>query len=560
MSVDIEDIGKSKIDQFLIGLLDSNFDNDKQYRTQFHKMSKKYKICPKKIILQAAYHRLVKEKIIQKNPSYEKWGVSKKIRSSSGVLVVTVFTAKMWIDQNGQKKRFDCAYDCHYCPDEPGQPRSYLSTEPGVMRAIENDYHPIRQFDARLQQLVSCGHTPDKIEILVLGGTWSSYPIEYRENFIRDIYYAANTWTRQMIDDQTIERVRQPDTLLAERTINETVQARIIGVTLETRPDQINKAEMRHFRRCGCTRVQLGVQHTDDKILKKINRRCSTRHTVRALRFLKNCGFKVDIHLMPDLPGSSIEIDRQMFIEMLNNPDLQADQWKIYPTAVTDFTKIKEWYQSGDYIPYAETDFEGFMDLLIWVMERVHPWIRLNRVIRDIPERSILGGNKIANLRNYIEKKMNDQGKKCLCVRSREIRDSDNLSIENVQLTIRKYAGNQGTEYYLSYEDPKTLGLYGHLRLRINEENMFFPELSGCGLIRELHVYGKIVSTDDKSKHDDRAQHHGLGTRLVKEAERIILQDHGLNKSAVISGDGVKPYYRKLGYRDVGDYLIKDIE
>ncbi len=569
MSKDIEDIKpidnkKYKLTNFVKDLLNSTFNDDKTYERAVRILMRKYKISPKKHDLQMIYHKLLDEKVISRNLEYEKWGIGKKIRSSSGVLPVTVFTAKMWKDEkDGKTNRFDCAYDCHYCPDEPGQPRSYLSTEPGVMRAIENDYDAIRQFDARMMQLVSCGHVPDKIEILVLGGTWSSYPMEYREGFIRDIYYAANTWERKFINPKDPrKREREPDTLLAERHMNEDTSSRIIGVTLETRPDQINRREMQHFRDCGCTRVQLGIQHVDDEILRKINRQCYLKHSIRAIRMLKEAGFKVDIHLMPDLPGSSIEKDIKMFDYVLNSPDIQADQWKIYPTAVTPFTKIEDWYNDGSYKPYAETDFDGFMQMLIDTMAKVHPWIRLNRVIRDIPERSMLGGYGIANLRNLIDKQMKELNLRCRCIRAREIRDSNKADHSKAKLTIREYKASDGIEHYISFEDPETEDLYGHLRLRINsdpENNKYFPELSGCGLIRELHVYGKLVSISDVTKYKDRAQHHGLGTKLLEEAERITKEVYKLEKIAVIAGDGVKPYYRKKGYRDIGHYLVKDI-
>jgi len=573
-------LSKDELEQFVLSLLEYPLTSDREFlrshrskrleEPEFQKgynaVARQHKAYPKKFKLYLAYQQLVKDGRVSRSADYEKWGLSKRIRSSSGVLVVTVFTAKMWTDHDGIRRRFDCAYDCHYCPDEPGQPRSYLSTEPGVMRAIENEYNPIDQFNARMKQLVSCGHVPDKIEILVLGGTWSSYPMEYREDFIRDLYYAANTWKDGNGEgDGTGEGVsgREPDTLLAERVMNEVAKARIIGVTLETRPDQISRKEMEHFRRCGCTRVQLGIQHTNNDILKKINRQCTLRHNIRGIRFLKEAGFKVDIHLMPDLPGSSIEIDRAMFQQMLSDPDLQADQWKIYPTAVTEWTKIKEWYEEGSYVPYAETNFSGFMDLLIWVKCHVHPWIRLNRVIRDIPEQSMLGGYKIANLRNHLEKMMKEQGKTCACIRCREIRDSSSTDTSKVVLTTRTYQSSGGTEHYISFEDADSpnADLYGHLRLRFNGNttNRHFPELSGAGLIRELHVYGVLVATDDKTTYKDRAQHRGLGGRLLEEAERLTLKE-GLAKIAVIAGDGVKPYYRNKGYMDVGHFLVKDLQ
>lgn len=548
--LEIEDLG-----EFVTELVESDFNDKKGYEQVVKGLRKKYKCIPSKAAMQITYGDLIEKGLVERNLEFEHYGVRKLVRSSSGVLVIAIFTAQYFQTQDGEQKRFDCAYDCHYCPDEPGQPRSYLSTEPGVKRAIQHDFDPIKQFDARLKQLVNCGHVPDKLEILVLGGTWSSYPLEYREDFIRDIYYAANTWSNNR------GRSRGAMTLEMERQLNEIASARIIGITLETRPDCVNVTELRHFRRCGCTRVQLGIQHTNDLILKKINRRCNNRQNKRGIRLLKENGFKVDIHLMPDLPGSSIEMDREMFQSVLNDENLQADQWKIYPTTVTPYTKIKEWYENGEYQPYAESNFDGFVDLLVEVKALVWPWIRLNRIIRDIPNVSILGGNSVTHLRDLLRGVMKERDLQCHCIRCREIRDSRELRADQAQLVVRQYRGNQGDEYYLSFESPDRRKLYGHLRLRFNDrlENRVFPELSRAGMIRELHVYGRLVSVQDKDRYTDRAQHYGFGTRLLEAAEKIVLE-RGLQKIAVISGDGVKPYYRKRGYWDEGEYLVKYLQ
>lgn len=564
MATDIEDLHR----RFVTDLVTNHdFEDKKGYNSAMTKLRRKYHCQPRKTDMQDVYKDLLERGEVERHDAFEHFGIKYMVRSASGVLVVTVFTAQYFELRNGEKKRFDCAYDCHYCPDEPGQPRSYLSTEPGVKRANENDFDPVKQFDARMLQLVSCGHVPDKIEILVLGGTWSSYPMEYREDFIRDVYYAANTWLPDMVKDKGIKRARGPMELLTERQLNEVADARIIGITLETRPDCVNPTELQHFRRCGCTRVQLGIQHTDDAILKKINRRCNNRQNKRGIRYLKENGFKVDIHLMPDLPGSSIEKDWLMFLEVLNDEDLQVDQWKIYPTSVTNWTKIKEWYEAPDddpdkYIPYAESDWDGFVDLLLRVKIAVHPWIRLNRVIRDIPNMSIIGGNPVTHLRDVLHKMLRDKGQRCRCIRCREIRDSRDIDPDKAELIVRQYRGNKGDEYYISFENPENNdALYGHLRLRFNDnlKNKVFPELTDAAMIRELHVYGKIVSVKDKEKYEKRAQHHGFGSRMLAKAEEITLA-RGLTKIAVISGDGVKPYYRKRGYRDVGEYLVKELK
>jgi len=535
------------IEDLVTDLSQYTFTSKKDYDKAMLKVRRKYKLQPKKSEINAVYKNLVKKGVINYNPELEQLSIAKSVRSESGVLVIALFTSAY---PGPEGERFDCKYDCHYCPSQPGQPRSYLDTEPGVMRAIECGYDCITQFDSRLDQLVRCGHIPDKLEILVLGGTWSSYPQEYRDQFILDIYYAANTYGRKG------ER-RDRMTLNEEKYSNQKGdKCRIIGITLETRPDCVSPSEIVKFREYGCTRVQLGVQHTDDEILRKINRRCYLRHTKRAIRMLKECGFKIDIHLMPDLPGSSIKKDREMFEMVLNDEDLQVDQWKVYPTSVTPYTKIKEWYENGEYKPYAESDFEGFFELLIWMKSQVHYRIRLMRVIRDIPERSIIGGNKISHLRDVLKIEMKKRGLICKCIRCREVKDPLAINdIDNAVLYIDEYRASNGTEYYLSFENKERSVLYGQLRLRFNDniDKNIFPELKGSALIRELHVYGRVIKVGEKSS---KVQHTGFGKKMLKEAEKIVKR-HGVNKIAVISGEGVKDYYVKFGYKDEGYYMTK---
>eukprot|EP00967_Tisochrysis_lutea_P104507 scaffold158659_cov33-Tisochrysis_lutea.AAC.3 len=334
-----------------------------------------------------AYNSLLGQGEIEPCPQLQQLLVKKSSKSQSGVLVITVLTSPYpeFTKPDGKrtKQAFSCAWNCYYCPSEPDQPKSYLHDEPAVKRANENHFDPVMQLTDRAATLAMNGHPVDKIELLVLGGTWSSYPHEYQEEFVRDLFYAANTfWQRTK---------REKRSLLEEQTINETAQCKIIGLTLETRPDTIDADELRRLRRYGCTRLQLGVQHTDDRVLRKINRGCTTAqvssrqatcvqrrihqskasgwekvpsillwpaHTfsypgapiarcrffglqvTKALRLLKNSCYKVDIHLMPNLPGSSAELDREMFERVLKDPDLQADQWKVYPTQVHASPKL----------------------------------------------------------------------------------------------------------------------------------------------------------------------------------------------------------------------------
>ena len=317
------------------------------------------------------------------------------------------------------------------------QPRSYISTEPAVQRGNRYNFDAVGQFYDRAYSLLNCGHLVDKIELLVLGGTWSHYPKYYRNNFIRDIYYAANTF---------YDKKRNRMDLQFEKDFNENKsQCKIIGLTLETRPDCINIKEIKSLREYGCTRVQLGIQHIDDRILEKINRGCKNRDHKKAMYLLKQNGYKVDIHLMPDLYGSNFLKDKKMFdtllgiesVKTINKnymeyklryPFIQADQWKIYPTEVTKWTKIYELYKKGEYKPYAEiinndTGNKYIEDLLLNVKRKVFPWIRLNRIIRDIPSHEIFGGNNNPSLRQKLQKKLKEMGYKCNCIRCKEIKN-----------------------------------------------------------------------------------------------------------------------------------------
>ena len=315
----------------------------------------------------------------------------KKSKSNSGVVVITILTSGSpeYIDDNGDKVvgKFSCKHNCAYCPNEKGhegnnwveQPRSYLYSEPAVLRANENNFDPILQFNSRVDTLIKMGHIVDKLEIIVLGGTWSNYHKNYKDQFIKEMYYAANTY----YDKRDILSLEE------ELELNENAKIHIIGLTLETRPDTITLNEIKEFRRYNCTRVQLGVQHTDNEVLKRIKRGHSIEKVYYAIKLLKDNGYKVDIHLMPNLPGSSYELDKEMLDKSLYDERLQVDQYKIYPTAIVPWTQIKVWYEEGTYIPY---DDYLLFDLIKEFKKKVQKWKRLNRIIRDIPSTYISGG------------------------------------------------------------------------------------------------------------------------------------------------------------------------
>ena len=355
---------------------------------------------PKKSAISHVYNRMAERGEVPAPHPLQRLLVKKAAKSLSGVLVITVLTSPYptvypedededdqscsssssggggGSSSSGVTQKFSCEWDCHYCPNEPGQPRSYLHDEPSVLRANRNDFDAVRQFTDRAVTLAINGHPVDKIELLVLGGTWTSYPQKYQEQFCRDLFYAANTF-----HDRPREK-RRKWSLAREKATNEEARVKIIGLTLETRPDCIDLPELRRMRRYGCTRVQLGMQHTDDGVLKTINRGATRADMVRAIHLLKDCCYKLDLHLMPNLPGASRAMDAAMFEEVLHGEWLQADQWKIYPCEITPWTKIKAWFEAGTYVPYPD---EELAELLLGVLPRIHPWVRVNRVVRDIP-------------------------------------------------------------------------------------------------------------------------------------------------------------------------------
>ena len=482
---------------------------------------------------------MTKEGKLKSDKRFTQLLVKRAVRSLSGVSVITVLS-----------KPFVCPGKCVYCPTEPDMPKSYLSNEPAAARAKINLFSPIRQVTMRIKALENNGHLVDKLEVLVLGGTWSVYPSKYQDDFIRDLFFAANTYGE--------DKKRDPLTLEEEQAINETTKYKIIGLTLETRPDYINETEIKKLRRLGTTRVQIGVQHTDNKILDLIVRGHSIEESIRATKMLKEAGFKVDHHYMPDLPGSTPKKDLEMFEYVYSSQDLQPDQVKIYPCVVNEYAELYDWYKKGKYKPYSESEL---LELLLKIKIITPPYVRINRLIRDIPEESIIAGNKITNLRQYLQNELQKRNQSCQCLRCREVR-GDSQDADKAILVKREYKASDGQEIFLSYESPDNKKVYAFLRLRINEnpkENIF-PELKNASIVRELHVYGQMIPVYSEDQDDEvsQTQHLGLGKKLMAEAEKIT-KETKLNKVAVISGIGVRNYYKKLGYQLEGTYMTKSL-
>lgn len=538
-------------------------DNEKLLKL-IREASRIYKIFPSRPKLLRAYRNLVQNNELENDYDFMHLLINKPVRSSSGVLVVTVFTSPYpTYEEDGEikKQKFSCNWNCYYCPNEPDQPRSYLLKEPGVMRANQNNFDVIKQFNSRIKNLEEMGHPIDKLEILILGGTWESYPKPYREQFIRDIFFAANTIKQPKRKPLSLEdeiHIQSGQLSIINKLLDKYPEpkAKIIGITIETRPDTINAEMIKELRKLQITRLQIGVQHTDNDILKKINRQCTIEDAEQAFQLLKDNCFKIDIHLMPDLPGSNPEKDLDMFNRVLTDSKLQVDQWKIYPCETVPWTIIKKWHEKGEYIPYGD---EKIVDVLCEVKNKVHPWIRLNRVVRDIPDEYIIAGNSNPGLRSMLPKEMEKRGYKCRCIRCREI-GNNNLQIEP-EIKVRTYDAQNGTEFFISLESPDENHLFGFVRLRITNNKPIFPELTNCTLIRELHIYGNLLPVNNKSLKQ-HSQHRGYGTILLKKAEEIS-KEFGFKKIAVISGTGVRKFYHKKGYRlhnGEGGFMIKNME
>ncbi len=497
----------------------------------------------------------------------------KPMRNISGITSITVITAPF---PDGQK--FSCKHNCYYCPNEPAhkdngwqaQPRSYLYHEPAVLRANQHKFYAIGQMLNRMDTYFSNGHIVDKLEIIVEGGTFTEYPVDYLERYHRDLFYAANIYfdlrklyanyencLNEKLDLEMLKNIRQPLSVEEEIKINKTAKVHIIGICIETRPDALDDEWLYRFRKWGVTRIQLGAQHVDNKILKKINRGHTIEQLLWAMKYLKDNCFKIDIHIMPDLPDASPEIDKAMFDYVYSI--ICPDQMKVYPCQTVPWTVIEKWYKQGKYVPYFDKDPNLLIDVVKYSMENCPPWVRLPRVIRDIPcSVYVEGGNNIGNMRQMVDNILDGQGIVSMDIRSREIGRHSKYYNKSANYNSYYYYGNEGHDYFIAYESYDLRALFGFIRLRIVEEEnnkIVFNILKKRGLVRELHVYGDTTAVNSFAKHG--CQHTGIGKGLLKYAE-IKTMENGLYGIVVISGEGVKEYYEKKGYKEIDTFMVKD--
>lgn len=510
-----------------------------------------------------AYRSLEKKKQIASNTEFFQLIRKRSVRSQSGISPLSIF-----VRDEG------CPGKCVFCPTEKNMPKSYLSTEPGMMRAVLNKFDPFKQVHNRLRAFEATGHPTDKIELIVQGGTFSAYPRHYQVAFLRAAFNAMNTYheAKEVFELQDISKFKYAKFSLGDKgklplakslkeaqKRNETAKVRCVGLTLETRPDWINKKELKRLRWLGATRLEIGVQHTHNDVLVKNKRGHLRGHVARATKLMKDAGFKFTYHMMPGLWGSTYEKDVETFMEIFEHPDFKPDQLKFYPCVVTDYSELTKLWRAGEFRPMGDKEF---VSLACDVLPHCPEWIRISRVIRDIPATDILAGTKTSNLRQLIDAEMGRRGLKCRDIRAREVRKKT-VDHEHVELVVRKYEASGGMEYFISYEDTKQDLILSFLRLRIpsqyfEKKKHFMRVLNNAALIREVHTYGVQLSLKQNS-HGIGAQHMGFGGRMLEVAERIVREEYSdnISKMAIIAGIGVREYFETKGYILEDEYMIK---
>ena len=489
-----------------------------------------------KSMLVAIYNEMVASGEMEQDAQLLERIRMKPMRTLSGVTTVTVLT-----------KPYPCPGKCIFCPTDVRMPKSYLPDEPGAMRGLEHQFDPYAQVRSRMDQLLSLGHPTDKIELLILGGTWSSYRRDYQEWFIARCFEAMNEAKGQSIGGE-VSAVDLP----LIHSINETTSHRNVGLVIETRPDEITPDEIRWLRHLGVTKVQMGAQSLDDHILEINKRGHDVECTRQAVALLRAAGFKIVLHWMPNLLGATPESDRLDFARLWDG--LCPDEIKIYPNQLLANAELYEYWQRGEFHPYTT---EQLIDLIADVKPSIPRYCRVNRVIRDIPSTNVVEGNRRTSLRQDIHDEMKRRGTVCQCVRCREVRGKQ-IHPDALRLDDMQYQAGTAAEHFISYVTPDD-GLAGFVRLSLpgsNSPQTGIADLDGAALIREVHVYGQSLPVGAEKK--GAAQHAGLGTRLLEQAESIA-RAKGFQRMAVISAVGTREYYLERGFERGDLYLVKNL-
>ncbi|HSB89665.1 MAG TPA: elongator complex protein 3 [Anaerolineales bacterium] len=454
----------------------------------------------------------------------------KPVRTLSGVTTVTVLT-----------KPYPCPGRCVFCPTDARMPKSYLPDEPGARRALEHAFDPYDQTRSRLEALEAIGHPTAKVELLILGGTWSAYRRDYQAWFVRRCLDALNGFDSA--------------SLAEAQSANARASRRNVGLVIETRPDHIDADEIAHLRRLGVTKVQIGAQSLDDRILALNERGHTVADLRRAAAWLRSAGFKIVLHWMPNLLGATPESDREDFARLWADQELRPDEIKIYPCQLLRNAELYDHWLRGDYHPYTT---ETLVDLLADIKPTIPPYCRVNRVIRDIPSTNVVEGNRRTSLRLDAQRELARRGQRCHCIRCREVRGSS-IELGRLRMHVDTFRAAGGLEHFVSLvTDDDRLAAY--LRLWLpgdGSPDPGLPDIEGSARVRELHVYGQSLEFGDAS--GGAAQHSGLGAALMARAEELA-RGAGLARVAVIAALGTRLYYERLGYRLGETYMVRELD
>ncbi len=465
-------------------------------------------------------------------------------RTLSGVSVIAIMT-----------KPLPCPGVCVYCPGQESQPgakvaQSYTGQEPAALRSIHNNYDPYLQVSSRIEDLEAIGHKVDKIELIIMGGTFLSTNLEYQEQFIKGAYEAIIN--------------KKVNTLIEAKRLAESSKKRLIGLTIETRPDYCNENFVDLMLDYGTTRVELGIQTVFDDIYRLVNRGHTTKDSIDAMRIAKDAGLKVNAHIMPNLPGSNYDQDLETFRNLFANPEYRPDMLKIYPCLVLKGTELYNWWNEGKYNPYST---EKLVELIANAKKELPPYVRIQRIMRDIPAPLIMAGCNKSNLRQLVQEKLKNEDASCNCIRCREygisnkkLYNNKNL-LEGVKLKRLDYEASKGYEVFLSYEHKSEKVLFAYLRLRKPSNLAHRSELNNGNtmIVREIRVVGELVPTNFIPVRKTQIQHRGFGTKLIENAEKIAREDYDAKKLSVISGIGARDWFYDLGYTLDGPYVSKSL-
>jgi elongator complex protein 3 len=466
----------------------------------------------------------------------------RKTRTISGVSVIAIMT-----------KPLPCPGTCIYCPGQKSQPgqkvaQSYTGQEPAALRSINNQYDSYKQVQSRITDLEAIGHAIDKVELICMGGTFLSTPLNYQESFIQGAY--------EGILQKKVSNLNEA------KRLAENSKRRLIGLTIETRPDYCKEEHVDRMLSYGVTRVELGIQTVFDDVFELVNRGHTTKDSVEAIRIARDAGLKINAHIMPNLPGSNFDRDLKLFHILFSNSDYKPDMLKIYPCLVIKGTELYEWWKNGIYHPYST---DRLIDLIARVKKEIPPYVRIQRIMRDIPAPLIEAGCNKSNLRQLVKLRLDQTNSKCKCIRCREYGFAFNKepyfenNFKEFKLKRLNYEASQGDEIFLSYEKDDLL--IGYLRLRKPSELSHRSELNDGKtlIVREIRIVGEIVPTETIPNYFNQIQHRGFGKLLMEEAEKISREEYDAKKLAVISGVGARNWFYKLGYKSDGPYVAKNL-